>query len=65
METLESVLKRTVKLNGYYPTIQVRTHRAVVDGVAYLIRGVEHDSERYSTRLQVEVLKPQKEGSLP
>lgn len=65
METIEGVLKRTVKLNGYYPTIKARANRAVVDGTAYLIRGVEHDSERYSTRLQVEIVTPQKEGSLP
>lgn len=65
METAATVTKRTVKLNGYYPTIKPRNHRAVVDGVAYWIRGVESDSERAHTWLQCEMMLPHKEGSLP
>lgn len=65
LESIESVLKRTVKLNGYYPAIQPRLHRAVVDGVPYMIRGVEHDSERFSTRLMVELIKSQTQQGLP
>lgn len=47
---------RELKLNGYYPLIQARVMLAHVDGVRYQIRGVEHDSEHFSTRLLVETI---------
>lgn len=62
--TQQSV-NRTIKLNGYFPTILPQTYRAVVDGVIYHIRGVEHDSERYSTRLLALNITPQNESGIP
>lgn len=58
-ETMESALKqRILKLNGYFPLIVPRDMDAVVDGVVFPIRGVENDSQRWSTRLFVEDLTP-------
>lgn len=49
--------KRVVKLSGYFPQI-VERHIAIVDGVTWQIRGVEHDSQHVSTRLKVEIIRP-------
>lgn len=49
---------RHLKFNGYYPDITVRAHQAVVDGIVYKIRGVEHDGAPFSTRLRLEILNP-------
>lgn len=57
-EVQEKKVERTCKLSGYYSDIEVRTQQAVVDGVTYQIRGVEHDSQQFSTRLRLEVIKP-------
>lgn len=56
--TIDQDNRWEAKLNGYYAQIVPRTHRALIDGVGYLIRGVEHDSERYSTRLSLEQILP-------
>jgi hypothetical protein len=50
--------RRHLKLNGYYPSIPNEGAQAVVDNVAYPIRGVESDSQQFSTRLKLEVLYP-------
>jgi hypothetical protein len=57
--------QRKVYLDGYYPTIQAGTMRAVVDGVPYLIRGVDSDSERVFTRLFLEIILPRSTGWTP
>src|SRR5438105_4097479 len=54
----ESYLARQLKLDGYFPAILVRDMQAVVDGITYPIRGVEHDGNQFSTRLRLEVIKP-------
>lgn len=54
-KTLAEILAtkpRHVLLAGYYPTIQTN-YRAVVDGTAYDILGVESDSQAQMTRLMV------------
>lgn len=56
----EEFSRRICKLSGYYPAIVERQMRAVVDGVIYNIRGVESDSQHVSTRLYLEVIKPNK-----
>lgn len=55
---IEQSTKYVVKLNGYYPEIQPRLMRAVVDGVPYLIRGMDSDSEHMFSRLFVEIITP-------
>lgn len=47
---------RHVTLRGHYPSITTR-HRAVVDGTAYNIIAVEHDSHAMLTRLRIEVVE--------
>lgn len=54
----ESYARRTLKLSDYYPSIVPRQMRAVVDGVTYMIRGNEEDSEHVYTRLYLELIKP-------
>lgn len=54
----EQYVRRQLKLNGYFPQIVPRLHRVIVDGVVYPIRGVEEDSEHFSTRLTLEVVRP-------
>lgn len=49
--------KRILKLNGYFPQIVNRAMQAVVDGVTFEIRGVEADSQSFSTRLRLESIK--------
>lgn len=51
------VVRRQLKLNGYFPGITV-LQQAVVDGVAYPINGVESDGSKFSTRLYLEVVEP-------
>lgn len=46
---------RHVLLNGYYPTIR-DDDRAVIDGAAFEIANVEHDSQKQMTRLAVQVV---------
>lgn len=53
-----TVEKRTCKLNGYFPTIQVRGNVARVNGEIWQIRGVEHDYLKFSTRLSLEQVSP-------
>lgn len=45
---------RHLKLSGYYPSIEIRTMVVLIDGVTYQIRGIEHDSQNFSTRLHIE-----------
>lgn len=47
------VLDRHVLLEGWYPTI-IKNQRAVIDGQAWDIIGVESDSQRQMTRLEVQ-----------
>lgn len=49
-----SVNESRVLLDAYYPAI-LPSYQAVVDGVAYDIKGVEHDSQSQMTRLRVEL----------
>jgi hypothetical protein len=42
-----------LNLDGYYPTITV-AHRAIVDGAAWNITAVHHDSLASVTRLELE-----------
>lgn len=51
-------LRRHVDLNGYYPQILPETMQAVIDGVVYPIRGVEHDGQHWITRIKVEITTP-------
>lgn len=46
----------TVSLQGYYPAIRA-SMRAVVNGVAYDIDGVEHDGNQVTTRLYARLLE--------
>lgn len=54
----EQYIRRQLKLDGYYPQIIPRVHVVVVEGDTYLVRGNESDSERFSTRLTLEVIHP-------
>lgn len=54
----EKLSHRHLKLNGWFPSITPRRMQAVVDGVVYPIVGVEGDSQQFSTRLRLEVVKP-------
>lgn len=56
--TTETDVMRIAYLSNYYPTIQPRTHLALIDTVLYKIRGAESDSEQAFTRLSLEILKP-------
>lgn len=53
--TILSVNQSHVLLDAYYPAIQTG-YRAVVDSIAYDIKGVESDSQRVMTRLRVELV---------
>jgi hypothetical protein len=48
---------RQCKINGYYPQITNKEMQAVVDGVTFPIRGVESDSNNFSTRMRLEIIK--------
>lgn len=57
-DMLSKTRARQCKLQDYFPAIQVRDMRAVVDGEAYSIVGVEHDGSKFTTRLRLEILLP-------
>ena len=57
-EVSKLITVRQCKLNGYFPSIVANTHFAQVDDVDYPIIGVEHDGNRFSTRLRLEVVTP-------
>lgn len=61
-ELIEDYRRRHLKLNIYAPDIDPREMVADVDGEIFEIRGVEHDSEYFSTRLRLEVLRPVSSG---
>lgn len=48
--------QRTLLINKYLPSIVPYTNTCVVDGVPYLIRGMDSDSQKFMTRLRVEAL---------
>lgn len=50
--------RRNLKINAYLPQITPEAMVALVDGVKYQIRGVDSDSEHFSTRLRLEVVEP-------
>lgn len=52
---VSAVNRLHILLEGYYPAILER-YRAVVDGVAYDILGVDSDSQGQMTRLEVQVV---------
>ena len=52
------ILHRELKLSGYFPTITAHIMQAVVKGITYKIVGVESDSQSFSTRLRLEIIKP-------
>jgi hypothetical protein len=49
--------ERHVMMRGYYPAIIVSMY-CHVDGVDYLIVGVNHDSNHIVTRLHLELVTP-------
>ncbi len=51
-ESIDTSNYRHVLLNGYYPDV-LQQYQAVVDGTAYEIFAVEHDSQKTMTRLVV------------
>jgi hypothetical protein len=55
---IEGKTLRNLKINGYFPEIEARTMVAIVDGVEYMIRTVEADSQMYCTRLKLEIVEP-------
>jgi len=57
-EVVKLVQVRQCKLNGYFPTIIANQHLAQVDGTDFPIIGVEHDGNRFSTRLRLQVITP-------
>lgn len=50
--------ERVCKLSVYLPDIQVRAQKAVVDGVTYEIESVDSDSQHFSTRLGLRIIRP-------
>lgn len=52
VRNITDIDRHHVLLDAYYPAIQVR-YRAVIDGTAFDIMAVEHDSQRQMTRLAV------------
>jgi hypothetical protein len=54
----ETIRRRTAKLNGIFPTIDGIRMIALIEGIVYQIRGVDFDSQSFSTRLRLEVVKP-------
>ncbi len=57
-EVIKLITVRQCKLNGYFPSIVADTHYAQVDGTNFPIIGVEHDGNRFSTRLRLQVVTP-------
>jgi hypothetical protein len=56
MEMVEGFQFRHLLLGGYYPAIQEDANwRAVVDGVAWDVTGVESDSQGTQTRLLLQI----------
>ncbi len=55
---IEQYRRRQLKLNKYLPQIVPREMQALVDGVYYPIRGLEHDGSKFTTRLKLEVITP-------
>lgn len=49
---IEAINTLHVLLDGYYPDI-ISDYRAVIDGTAYDIANVEHDSQKQMTRIAV------------
>lgn len=45
-----------VDLRGYYPNIS-EVHQAIVDGATYDIEAVEHDGNKVTTRMKVQVIR--------
>lgn len=50
--------RRHCVLQGYHPEIRSDEMQAVIDGVIYPIRAVEHDGNRVNTRIKLEVVRP-------
>lgn len=56
MELVEGFQYRHLWIAGYYPVIQENANwRAMVDGVAYDVKGVESDSQTTQTRLKLQI----------
>lgn len=50
--------RRHCVLCGYYPQIRPDDMQAIIDGVVYPIRSVEHDGSQINTRIKLEVVRP-------
>lgn len=55
-EAISAFKQAKCKLDGYFPLIEVRLQQAVIGGETWEIRGVEHDSQHFSTRLMLEIV---------
>lgn len=56
LEMVEGYQLRHLLLGGYYPAIQENSNwRAMVDGTAYDVLGVESDSQSQMTRLRLQI----------
>jgi hypothetical protein len=56
IEMVEGIQLRHMLLGGYYPAIEENGNwRAMVDGIAYDVRGVESDSQSQMTRLKLQI----------
>lgn len=54
-----AVLKtRQLKINGYFPQIDVTTMCVRVDGITYSILGEEEDGSQLTTRLRLQIIEP-------
>ncbi len=57
-DILETYKLRTLTLNGYFPSIMPESMQAVIDGIIFPIRGIEHDGQHQNTRLKLEIINP-------
>lgn len=48
--------QRILLINAYLPALELNTNAVLVDGVQYLIRGIDTDSQKFMTRLRVEIV---------
>lgn len=53
-----NVVRRFVRLNGYFPDINTRDMQAYIDGKVWEIRAIQADSEGFATLIIVEEIRP-------
>lgn len=54
--TTTSYNQRVLIINAYLPALELAANAVEVDGVQYLIRGIDTDSQKFMTRLRVEIV---------